>query len=184
MILPLHFFLRYFFIAVNKNLDLRSNQFKLIRMLNSDPDYQSYVLLVKIYMSLCNINKSVEVDYYKVKCDGEFRIIIPRNFSKITSAYLEEMSIRYTFSESEGIMKYDDLPIFDLRPHQPEIDLYRVRFDPATDVQVSVIVLIALQLLWASFSFLSLPSFFVNVLPPVLTTCLIPFLLDILHSQW
>ena len=49
-------------------------------MLNSDPDYQSYVLLVKIYMSLCNINKSVEVDYYKVKCDGEFRIIIPRTF--------------------------------------------------------------------------------------------------------
>ena len=153
---------RYFLIAVNKNLDLRSNQFKLIRMLNSDPDYQSYVLLVKIYMSLCNINKSVEVDYYKVKCDGEFRIIIPRNFSKITSAYLEEMSIRYTFSESEGIMKYDDLPIFDLRPHQPEIDLYRVRFDPATDVQVSSIVLIVLQLM-------SIIYFLVNVLPPVLT---------------
>ena len=105
-------------------------------MLNSDPDYQSYVLLVKIYMSLCNINKSVEVDYYKVKCDGEFRIIIPRTFSKITSEYLEDVSVRYTFSESEGIMKYDDLPVFDLRPHQPEIELFRVRFDPATDVQV------------------------------------------------
>ena len=121
-------------------------------MLNSDPDYQSYVLLVKIYMSLCNINKSVEVDYYKVKCDGEFRIIIPRTFSKITSEYLEDVSVRYTFSENEGIMKYDDLPVFDLRPHQPEIELFRVRFDPATDVQVRDVAMQNDQLVYALFS--------------------------------
>ena len=32
-------------------------------------------------------------------------------------------------------MTYDDLPVFDLRPHQPEINLYAVRLDSATDVQ-------------------------------------------------
>lgn len=136
-------------------MDIRSHQFKLIRVLNSDPDYQSYVLLVKIYMSLCNINKSVEVDYYKVQCDGEFRIIIPQNFSKITSDYLEEMSKRYTFSERNGFMKYDDLPVFDLRPSQPEINLYRVRLDSATDVQVRCSSL----------------HFFCSIIPCVFTPC-------------
>jgi hypothetical protein len=112
----------------------------VIRELNSDPDYQSYVLLVKIYMSLCQINKSVEVDYYKVRINDEFRIVIPNNFSKETSAYLEETTKHYTFSERDGIMTYDDLPIFDLRPHQPEINLYRVRLDSATKKQVSMIL--------------------------------------------
>lgn len=42
---------------VNKDFPVQSNQFKLIRELNSDPDYQSYVLLVKVYMSLCQINR-------------------------------------------------------------------------------------------------------------------------------
>jgi hypothetical protein len=112
----------------------------VIRELNSDPDYQSYVLLVKIYMSLCQINKSVEVDYYKVRINDEFRIVIPNNFSKETSAYLEETTKHYTFSERDGIMTYDDLPIFDLRPHQPEINLYRVRLDSATKKQVNMIL--------------------------------------------
>jgi hypothetical protein len=120
---------------VNKDFSVQSPQFKLIRALNSDSDYQAYILLVKIYMSLCQINKSVEVDYYKVRCDGEFRIIIPQNFSKTTSNYLEQITNRYTFSENGGIMTYDDLPVFDLRPHQPEINLYAVRLDSATDVQ-------------------------------------------------
>lgn len=123
---------------VNKNFPVHSDQFKLIRMLNADPDYQSYVLLCKIYMSLCQINKSVEVDYYKVRCDGEFRIIIPHNFSKTTSDYLDEVTKNYTFSERDGIMIYDELPVFDLRPHQPEINLHRVRFDSATDMQSMV----------------------------------------------
>ena len=123
---------------VNKDFPVHSNQFKLIRMLNADPDYQSYVLMCKIYMSLCQINKSVEVDYYKVHCDGEFRIIIPQNYSKTTNDYLDEVTKRYTFSEQQGIMIYDDLPVFDLRPQQPEINLYRVRFDSATAVQSMV----------------------------------------------
>ena len=42
---------------VNKDFPLQSNQFKLIRELNSDPVYQSYLLLVKVYMSLCQINR-------------------------------------------------------------------------------------------------------------------------------
>lgn len=41
-----------------------------------------YLLLCKIYISLCNINKSAEVDYYKIRCDNGSRIIIPMKFSK------------------------------------------------------------------------------------------------------
>ena len=124
---------------VNKDFPVQSRQFKLIRMLNADPDYQGYVLLVKIYMSLCQINRSVEVDYYKVHCDGEYRIIIPRNFSKTTSDYLEEATKRYTFSAREdGFMVYDEYTVFDLRPHQPEINLHRVRFDSESAVQSMV----------------------------------------------
>lgn len=123
---------------VNKNFDLHSNQFKLIQMLNGDPDYQEYVLLCKIYMSLCQINKSVEVDYYKIKCNGLFHIVIPQNFSKKTSDYLEHITIHHSFSESEGIMKYDDISVFDLRPHQPEINLYTIKLQSKTDVQSMV----------------------------------------------
>ena len=159
---------------MNKGLDIRSPQFKLIRVLNSDPDYQSYVLLVKIYMSLCNINKSVEVDYYKVQCDGEFRIIIPQNFSKTTSDYLEEVSKQYTFSERDGIMKYDDLPIFDLRPHQPEINMYRVRLDSASDVYVSSICF-SILFLDSGVSLLSyLLSFLLTSINYVFYSCLSP----------
>eukprot|EP00978_Attheya_sp_CCMP212_P000106 scaffold206_cov54-Attheya_sp.AAC.3 len=123
---------------VNKDFPVHSSQFKLICTLNSDPDYQSYILLVKIYMSLCQINKSVELDYYKVHCDGEYRIITPNKFSKATSDYLDEVTNRYTFSEKDGIIVYDDHPIFDLRAHQPEINLYKVRFNSATSVQSMV----------------------------------------------
>lgn len=123
---------------VNKDFPVNSKQFQLIRTLNADPDYQSYVLLVKIYMSLCQINRSVEVDYYKVHCDGEYRIIIPRNFSKSTSDYLEGVTRRYTFSVRDRYMVYDEYRIFDLRPHQPEINLHRVRFDSDTAVQSMV----------------------------------------------
>uniref|UniRef100_A0A7S4AAQ7 Uncharacterized protein n=1 Tax=Pseudo-nitzschia australis TaxID=44445 RepID=A0A7S4AAQ7_9STRA len=35
-------------------------------------------------------------------------------------------------------MTYDDAPVFDLRPHQPEINLYRVRLDPSTKKQSMV----------------------------------------------
>lgn len=124
--------------VINKDFPVNSKQFQLIRILNADPDYQSYVLLVKIYMSLCQINRSVEVDYYKVQCDGEYQIIIPRNFSKSTSDYLEEVTKRYTFSVRDQCMVYDDCPIFDLRPHQPDINLHRVRFDSETSVQSMV----------------------------------------------
>ncbi len=72
---------------------------------------------------------------YKAHCDGEFRIIIPQNFSKRTSNYLDEVTRQYTFSVEESAMVYDDLPVFDLRPQQPEIHLYKIRFDSATAVQ-------------------------------------------------
>jgi hypothetical protein len=124
---------------INKNFDINSSQFKLIAMLNADSDYQEYVLLVKIYMSLCSINKSVEVDYYKMKVNGSFHIIIPYNFSKVTSEYLEEITKVHSFSECNGIMMYDDIQVFDLRPHQPEINLYRIRLESSNpDIQSMV----------------------------------------------
>ena len=52
---------------VNKNVSLRSASIALIRELNVDPSYHRYLLLCKLYVSLCQINKSVEVDYYKVR---------------------------------------------------------------------------------------------------------------------
>lgn len=123
---------------VNKNFDIHSNEFKLISMLNADSDYQEYVLLVKIYMSLCSINKSVEVDYYKLKVNGSFHIIIPANFSKKTGEYLEEITKHHSFAENNGIMMYDDLPVFDLRNHQPEINLYKVRLQSGNEVESMV----------------------------------------------
>lgn len=107
-------------------------------MLNSDSDYQEYVLLCKIYMSLCQINKSVEVDYYKIRCNGVFHIVIPQNFSKLTSEYLEHITTHHTFSENEGIMTYDNIHVFDLRPQQPEINLYRVRLQSGSSVESMV----------------------------------------------
>jgi hypothetical protein len=123
---------------VNKDFDVRSSQFNLIQILNGDPDYQKYVLLVKIYMSLCQINKSVEVDYYKVVCNGEFRIVIPETFSKAIADYLIDVTKRYTFSVDQGIMIYDEHPLFDLRPQQPDIRLFKVRLDSATGVSSMV----------------------------------------------
>jgi hypothetical protein len=108
--------------------------------------------LCKIYVSLCQINKSVEVDYYKIRCNNDFRIIIPQKFSKAqlppphplnthpdrnptsltlnlamkaTSDYLEQITKRYTFSEREGFIQYDEMQLFDVREAQPEIDLYK-----------------------------------------------------------
>ena len=112
---------------VNKNLSLQSPQFELIRQLNADPAYQPYVLLCKIYMSLCQINKSVEVDYYKVKCNGQYQIIVPEKFSQSTSDYLDQITKRYTFSDRDGFIVYDDVPLFDVRPSQPQIDLFRLK---------------------------------------------------------
>ena len=123
---------------VNKDFDVYSRQFELIQLLNGDPAYQQYVLLCKVYMSLCQINKSVEVDYYKVRCNGEYRILIPQKFSKATSDYLDATTKRYTFTEHDGCITYDELPLFDVRPQQPDIALYRVRFDSATAVSSMV----------------------------------------------
>ena len=107
--------------------------------LNSDPAYHQHLLLCKVNISLCQINKSVEVDYYKVRLEvdgrhGEFRTIIPYNFSKATGDYLEEITKRYTFSERDGVILYDELALFDLRSPQPEINLFRVRFDSMSEV--------------------------------------------------
>eukprot|EP00961_Rhodomonas_salina_P131543 1770446-Rhodomonas_salina.2 len=128
---------------VNKNFPVHSKENELIQQLNADPAYQQHLLLCKVNMSLCQINKSVEVDYYKVRLEvdgrhGEFRTIIPLNFSKATGDYLEQITKQYTFSERAGVILYDELPLFDLRPAQPEINLFRVRFDSMTDVQSMV----------------------------------------------
>ena len=44
------------------------------------------------------INKSTELDYYKIKCDNDFKIIIPSNYSHITSIYLDQVTTDYNFS--------------------------------------------------------------------------------------
>ena len=123
---------------VNKDFDLGSKQNELIQQLNADPSYQQHLLLCKCNLSLCQINKSVEVDYYKLKCNGDFRTVIPRNFSKSTGEYLEKITKQYTFSESDQVIVYDNLPLFDLRIPQPEIKLYKVRFDAPTKIQSMV----------------------------------------------
>jgi len=123
---------------VNKNFSIHSKEFELIRQLNADPVYHRYLLLVKIYVSLCQINKSVEVDYYKIRCNNDYRIIIPQSFSKSTSDYLEQITKRYTFSENEGFITYDELKLYDVREAQPEIDLYKVRFDSDTAISSMV----------------------------------------------
>jgi hypothetical protein len=73
-----------------------------------------------------------------VQCNDEFKIIIPKSYSKVTADYLEDVTKRYTFSERDGIMVYDDLGVFDLRPKQPDINLYKIRLDSATSVQSMV----------------------------------------------
>jgi hypothetical protein len=123
---------------VNKNFNVKSKEFAIIRELGADPVYHQYVLLVKVYMSLCQINKSAEVDYYKVKCNGDFRIIIPQNFSNSTSDYLDEITKRHTFSEHNGMIEYAEMNIFDIRSAQPEINLYKVRIDSASSVHSMV----------------------------------------------
>ena len=124
--------------VVNKGFPVYSPQNELIQELSADPAYQQHLLLCKINMSLCQINKSVEVDYYKVRCNGEFRTIIPQSFSKSTGEYLEQITKRYAFSEHGGVINYDQLALFDIRPEQPDIHLHTIRFDSATDVQSMV----------------------------------------------
>ena len=132
---------------VNKGFDPQSKAFKLINQLNADAAYHRYLLLCKIDLSLCQINKSAEVDYYKVRCSNvgteqsnrqDYRIIIPRNFSKATSDYLERITRQYNFSDDGGFIVYDELRLFDVRAPQPEIDLYKIRFDSASTVQSMV----------------------------------------------
>ena len=125
---------------VNKDFNVHSNEFALIRELMTDPAYNSYVLLVKIYVSLCQINKSTEVDYYKIKMNNQdFRIIIPQKFSRSTSDYLEHISKRYTFSDTgDGFIAYDGLALYDVRDPQPDINLYDIRFDSSSAVSSMV----------------------------------------------
>ena len=125
---------------VNKDFNVHSNEFALIRELMADPAYNPYVLLVKIYVSLCQINKSTEVDYYKMKINNQdFRIIIPQKFSRSTSDYLEHISKRYTFSDTgDGFIAYDGLALYDVSESQPDIDLYDIRFDSSSAVSSMV----------------------------------------------
>lgn len=123
---------------INRGFHTRSKTFELIQLLNADPVYHQYVCLCKIYVSLCQINKSVEVDYYKVRANNEYRIIIPKNFSKATSDYLDTVTSRYTFTERNGFLRYGEHVLFDLRESQPEINLHKIRFDSATSVSSMV----------------------------------------------
>ena len=72
---------------------------------------------------------SAQVDYYKIFCNNDYRIIIPQNFSKATSDYLEVVTKRYTFTERGGFVRCGELTLFDVSGGQPEINLYKVRFD-------------------------------------------------------
>ena len=145
---------------VNKNLSSRAQMVELLQSLNSDPVYHQYVLLVKVYLSLCADQQKCrgatpgrvsnrapiarpthllttptsiprQVDYYKLFCDGAFRIVIPQDFSPATSDYLEATTTRYTFSERNGVISYGGVQIFDVRSSTPQVDLYKVRFDVA-----------------------------------------------------
>ena len=42
---------------------------------------------------------------------------------------------RYTFSEAGGYIACGDVRLFDVRAPQPEIHLYKVRFDSTSSVQ-------------------------------------------------
>ena len=42
---------------LSQGFNVRSEEFKLLNVLQSDPAYHKYLLLCKIYVSLCNINK-------------------------------------------------------------------------------------------------------------------------------
>jgi hypothetical protein len=117
---------------INKDFNLQSREFELINQMNSDPAYSKYVVLCKIYISLCQINKSVELDYYKIKCNDDYHIIIPSNFSRKTCDYLDQVTAKYNFYETEGKICHDELQIFDIRESQPEIDLFKIRFDSST----------------------------------------------------
>jgi len=123
---------------VNKGFSVRSAAFQLINQLNSDPFYHKYLLLCKLYISLCQINQSSEVDYYKIRCNNDFRILIPKNFSKATSDYLSQITKRYNFSEQDGFIVHDEIHLFDIRESQPEINLFKIRFDSDTKVESMV----------------------------------------------
>ena len=81
---------------------------------------------------------SAQVDYYKIFCNNDYRIIIPKNFSKATSDFLDQVTRRYPFSERDGFIRYGEMARFAIRAPQPEIHLYKVRFDSATPVQSMV----------------------------------------------
>jgi len=73
-----------------------------------------------------------------VLCNSEYKIVIPKSYSKVTADYLEDVTKRYTFSIRDGMMLYVDLPVFDLLPKQPDINLYKVRLDSASNVHSMV----------------------------------------------
>ena len=78
----------------------------------------------------------------------DFRIIIPQKFSKSISDYLENISKRYTFSDTAAgvdgkpehnqVICYDGIPLFDIRESQPVIDLHEIRFNSLTSVRSMV----------------------------------------------
>ena len=123
---------------INKDFNTQSKEFEVINQMNSDPVYAKYFVLCKIYISLCQINKSVELDYYKIRCNENYHIIIPANFSRQTCDYLDRITAKYNFYESDGKIWHDELQIFDIRESQPEIDLFKIRFDSSSEIQSAV----------------------------------------------
>ena len=43
-----------------------------------------------------------QVDYYKIRCNNDYRIVIPAKFSRSMGEYLGQITKRYTFAEREG----------------------------------------------------------------------------------
>jgi peptidyl-tRNA hydrolase len=67
------------------------------------------------------------LEYYKFKYDGEYRIVIPYNFSRSTGEYLAQVSGEYNFYSEEEFICHDKMKIFDMRCPQPEINVYKAR---------------------------------------------------------
>ncbi len=85
--------------------------------------------LNRICVSLCQINKSVEVGYYRIRCKDDHRThTLGRSVQK-TGGHLEQGTTPCTASESNGTFVYEELSRSDVRVAQSETPLYQVQFD-------------------------------------------------------
>ena len=87
---------------VNKHFPVQSRQFELIRELNADPAYHPYLLLTKIYMSLCNINKSTVSIRNMGRITGRntssCRILFPREIFSVEDSWVRSTTSALTMA--------------------------------------------------------------------------------------